>query len=124
MIEVNELRCGNILHYITAEGDILTTTLDWQDIKWISEDPKGFNLVHSPIRLDGDNVIKLGFDFFHKHNLGYKGNSEYLTLSDWFGCIDVFYCNNQIEIYFVHELQNLYYSLTGIELTFSEPKNH
>jgi hypothetical protein len=124
MIDVNELRCGNILHYTTAEGDILNTIIDWQDIKWISEDQKGFNLVHSRIRLDDDNVIKLGFDYFHKHNLGYKGESESFYLSDWYGDISVFYGNEQIEVYFVNELQNLYFAITGIELTFSEPLNH
>ena len=53
---IHDLKCGNILNYDTAEGEILPTVIDWQDLKWLAEDPKGFNLVHSPIRLDEDNV--------------------------------------------------------------------
>ena len=116
---LHDLKCGNILNYDTSEGEILPTVIDWQDLKWLTEDPKGFNLVHSPIRLDEDNVEKLGFQFFHKHNLGYKGESEDLFLSDWLGCIEVFYGGKPLEIYFVHELQNLYYCLTGVMLSLS-----
>ena len=60
---IHDLKCGNILNYDTAEGEILPTVIDWQDLKWLTEDPKGFNLVHSGIRLDDDNVRKLGFDY-------------------------------------------------------------
>lgn len=116
---IHDLKCGNILNYDTAEGEILPTVIDWQDLKWLAEDPKGFNLVHSPIRLDEDNVKKLGFEFFHKHNLGYKGESEDLFLSDWTGCIEVFYRGNPLDIQFVHELQNFYYCLTGVMLSLS-----
>ena len=107
------------MNYDTAEGEILPTVIDWQDLKWLTEDPKGFNLVHSGIRLDDDNVRKLGFDYFHKHNLGYGGESEDLFLSDWNGYIEIFYRGHPVEIYFVHELQNFYYCLTGVMLSLS-----
>jgi hypothetical protein len=113
---LHALKCGNILNYDTAEGEILHTVIDWQDLKWLTEDSIGFNMVHSPIRLNEDVVKKLGFVFFHKHNLGYKGESEDLFLSDWTGEIKVFFGGKPMEIYFVHELQNLYYSLTGMML--------
>ena len=116
---IHDLKCGNILNYDTAEGEILPTVIDWQDLKWLTEDPKGFNLVHSPIRLNADNVKQLGFEFFHKHNLSYKGEMEDLFLSDWSGYIEVFYRGEHIEIYFVHELQNFYYCLTGVMLSLS-----
>jgi hypothetical protein len=51
MIKKEDLRIGNILNYTTSENDIYKTTIDWQDLKWISEDQKGFNLVHDPIPL-------------------------------------------------------------------------
>ena len=31
MIDARELRVGNILHYKTSEGEILPTTIDWQE---------------------------------------------------------------------------------------------
>ena len=43
---IHDLKCGNILNYDTSEGEILPTVIDWQDLKWLTEDPKGFNLVH------------------------------------------------------------------------------
>ena len=58
---IHDLKCGNILNYDTAEGEILPTVIDWQDLKWLTEDPKGFNLVHSPIPLTEELILKFGF---------------------------------------------------------------
>ena len=51
MIQANELRVGNLLNYQTAEGGVVTITTDFNAIQWATEDPKGFNLVHTPIPL-------------------------------------------------------------------------
>ena len=60
-MEARELRIGNILNYDTAEGEILPSVIDWQDLKWISEDTKGFNLVHSAIPLTEEWLLRFGF---------------------------------------------------------------
>lgn len=57
-ISIHDLKCGNILNYATAEGEILPTVIDWQHLKWLTEDPKGFNLVHSGIRLTEEIMLK------------------------------------------------------------------
>ena len=57
---LHDLKCGNVLNYYTAEGEILPTVIDWQDLKWLTEDPKGFNLVHSPIPLTEEHLKKFG----------------------------------------------------------------
>jgi len=50
IFQPNELRVGSQLHYDTGEG-IGITTIDWQDIKWLSEDPHDFSQAHKPIPL-------------------------------------------------------------------------
>lgn len=115
---IHDLKCGNILNYDTAEGEILPTVIDWQDLKWLTEDPKGFNLVHSPVFLSGEWLVKLGFDKtqnekhkvrvglvgddFVKHQMTYQFNRQFI-----------------FKIKYVHELQNLHYSLTGDILSLS-----
>lgn len=115
---IHDLKCGNILNYDTAEGEIMPTVIDWQDLKWLTEDPKGFNLVHSPVNISSEWLEKLGFcktqnqthkvrvcldgDDFIKHQMTYQFNSQFVC-----------------KLKYVHELQNLHYSLTGEMLLLS-----
>lgn len=115
---IHDLKCGNILNYDTAEGDILPTVIDWQDLKWLSEDPKGFNLVHSPIFLNGEWLEKLGFDKIenetHKVRVGLDGD-DFIKNQMTYQFNRQFVC----KVKYVHELQNLHYSLTGVMLSLS-----
>jgi hypothetical protein len=111
---LHDLRCGNVLNYDTAEGEILPTVIDWQDLKWLTEDPKGFNLVHSGIRLTEGTVEKLGFDVIQEgwlglnkftwnvYDRGLRYNGQHLGEPDY-----------------IHDLQNIYYCLTGVMLSLS-----
>lgn len=118
-MKATELRIGNLVNYQTAEGDVLIATIDWQDLKWISEDEKGFNLAHSAIPLTEEWLLKFGFK--------YKGNGLYTYgFKDMFkvNChefgIDFYYGNTYpyfVKPNFVHGLQNLYFALTREELT-------
>ncbi|MFN5833972.1 MAG: hypothetical protein ACK459_09590 [Akkermansiaceae bacterium] len=137
MIKANELRINNILNYTTAENDILPTTLDWQDIKWISEDPKGFNLVHEPIPLTEEWLLKFGF-------IKYEWNDSFFIKTK-FGDLMIQFFKDEIHLFFtnvgadsqgmkmygrkylgnlnstqnvkhVHQLQNLYFALTAQEI--------
>jgi len=111
MIKANELRVGNLLNYQTAEADVVTCQTDFGTIQWATEDPKGFNLVHTPIPLTEEWLVKIGFEkivwddftFFRKKGLD-------IEIHD-----GGFYANRKIEN--VHTLQNLYFALTGEELT-------
>jgi hypothetical protein len=122
MIKANELRINNILNYTTAENDILPTTLDWQDIKWISEDPKGFNLVHEPIPLTEEWLLKFGYkgrkDFKWNGSIvgiQIKDGKFYLGIKDLGNVL----FHSVVEINTVHHFQNLYYFLTNEELSYT-----
>lgn len=64
MIKPQDIRVGSVLLYLTSEGEWMHSVMDWQDIKWISEDPVGFNAVHKPIEIEipYEKTIK----FFHQ----------------------------------------------------------
>ena len=124
-LQSKDLRIGNVLHYTTAENDVLETTIDWQDLKWISEDPKGFNLAHDTIPLSEEWLLKLGFDENYRseftiklelnesQEVGFKRNQNF----GW-----NFYYKGQMisNINFIHQIQNLTFALTEIELTIKE----
>lgn len=119
---IHDLKCGSILDYHTAEGEILPTVIDWQDLKWLTENPKGFNLVHSPIYLSDEWLEKLGLktqsgifeDENHKVRIDYDGD-DFIKGQMTYQLNRRFVC----KIKYVHELQNLHYSLTGETLSLS-----
>jgi len=121
-MKANELRIGNLLNYQTAEGDILTAIIDWQDLKWLSEDEKGFNLVHNPILLTEDWLLKFGFKYSLKlDDFMFKDQNDIFEMQPYKkGFLNsVLWCDNEIlqEVKYAHQLQNLYFSLTGEELS-------
>ena len=127
MIKENELRIGSILNYLTAEGDICLATIDCQDLKWLNEDPKGFNMVHSVIELTPEWLIKFGFEEKERdHSIIYFiginfVTNDYLFDITWIeGYSYPFYRNGYFEIKYVHQLQNLYFALTGEELEVNQ----
>ena len=122
------MKCGNILNYDTAEGEILPTVIDWQDLKWLTEDPKGFNIVHSPIELTNDILVKLGFQLFPSgyycknitsdnfyYTIGRVHDRELRFTMESYGKA----LSTRLKIKYFHELQNLHYSLTGVMLSLS-----
>ena len=113
-MQATEFRIGNLVNYTTAEGDVLSNVIDWQDLKWISEDEKGFNLVHSFIPLTESIFYDLGFLIFPNYN---EKNFVIIEKSTHNG-IHYFIFNTEIK--YVHELQNWYFLFTGEELTLSK----
>ena len=134
-MKATELRIGNLVNYDTAEGDVLLNIIDWQDLKWLSEDEPSFNLVHNPIPLTEEWLLKFGFD---KH--GEFG--EYYRIFNKGLIIDIEDTDNEFIVWvrigddilepllkvgypiayiqYVHQLQNLYFALTNEELTLTK----
>ncbi len=117
MIKPNELICGNTLHYLTAEGDVLPTTIDWQDIQWISENEKDFNTVHRPIQLTEDWLKRFGFErLVGWLDVWRKDGFDRFELTE----IHDEYFFNDTKIEFVHQLQNAFFCIEQTELTPSD----
>ena len=115
-LKATDLRVGNILNYDTPECDMVNIEVRWGHIKWISEDPKGFNLVHSPIPLTEEWLEKFGFvdnnytmDF---KKISFSWSSRIVAT----GVRSGWYCKKHPHIKFVHQLQNIIHALSGQEL--------
>lgn len=118
MIQANELRIGNYVRLsksVTVDENIIKVTP--HDISNAYEqNKKGANSFLQPIPLTEHWLIDFGFeiDWIISHK------DEYFNLfqqgSEYFYTADM--CNhNSIAIDSVHQLQNLYFALTGKELT-------
>lgn len=128
MLRTTELRIDNLVNYTTAKGDVLLNVIEWEDLKWLSEDEQGFNLVHNPIPLTEEWLLRFGF--VKEFNADENSDSFYLK-----DCDDSFYIDYDNSWYigatsygylkgthYVHQLQNLYFALTGEELTLKQDK--
>ena len=134
MIAGNELRTGNIVSIpmcgINAIVEIIgqnhfcvdATNLD------LSYENSDFNLEDADaIDLTGDMLLELGFDTDTYYNY-FKKISEYasLVISMKDGCrggiwesVSVADHDLDINVRYVHQLQNLYFALTGEELSIA-----
>ena len=125
-MEVKEFRTGNLLNYTTAENDILPTRIDWQDLKWLEEDSKGFELAHSKISLTEDILVKIGFkivnhiDGYRFYSFRYKGKGGMCNISIFPNYTRVGNNTSIVHLEYVHQLQNLLLPLIGLDLIFSE----
>ena len=112
-MKANELRIGNLV--------------DW-DEKTIRSKVKGIhpsgNYLHldngwvqlsrcEPILLTEEWLVRFGFEKLTKGGSIYKLKDFHVQD---FSPLGIYECNNHIEIKYVHQLQNLYFALTGEEL--------
>jgi len=130
-ITANQIRTGNYFLYDLRENQEGSgtawepTKLDWQDIKWCEENNEDFNRVHMPIPINEEWAKKLGYKY-------YNGKTDGDMTMDFGGKLDIDFVKGVIKVKshyetelmyrtlhaveFVHEIQNLYFALTGIEL--------
>ncbi len=146
-MKANELRIGNAVEYhmVDTFGPIdewIETSIDWEDLKGLSQHEDSFNEWHQPIPLTEEWLLRFGFE---KHESKIIDSysisiSRYKTLKDL--CVTIQFGNEYISIregeqdspsttdivttlingdihgrpFYVHQLQNLYFALTGEEL--------
>jgi hypothetical protein len=117
-VTVNELRIGNWLRGYNFDGSAHKVT--GNEIFDAYNDPDDFNAV--PVILTSEILDKCGFVksidgivFYTKGDISFEWYGTKLHFTD--GCMG-------IDIYYLHQLQNLYFALTGEELKveMSEPK--
>lgn len=105
----NEFRIGNL---ITMNGKVcrIAKITDKKVHKYIS-----------PIPLTENWLLKLGFEFdtitFSKGLLMFSPSSNWDKSAVWYGTLT--HGRIDVEMKYVHQLQNLYFALTGIELQLS-----
>lgn len=73
-----------------------------------------------PIPLTEEWLVKFGFEQYNNTNHYYYSNESYIVkINSEFGYL--FYSIDHKPIKYVHQLQNLYFSLTGEELEITKP---
>lgn len=125
MIQANELRVGNyILKSLkSGQGRKIESKTGCQDIVRIFENTGSFN--YEPITLTENWLLRFGFEkkvnnfgqWFNKgvYLLEYQFISDSYTLRKSINKDESILLNDKVK--YVHQLQNLYFALTGTELT-------
>lgn len=121
MIAPQELRLGN---KVIRNG--IVVTVDYQTFWNVEKYPDQYQ----PIELTEDWLLKMGFDLLHfgKFRKVYDLlKDSRFGYSDNFGLANIesavtFGCKDFTHVKYVHQLQNLYFALTGEELTIKEQK--
>lgn len=110
-----ELRIGNIL--AEKDNDIFELSGFYLHQLTIEENTKGIITSHKPVLLTKEWLLKLGF---FKYNNAYvlekpKENTMDFSFSVW---QDMTYNSSEfpVKLDYVHQLQNLYFALSGYEL--------
>jgi hypothetical protein len=122
MIDTRELRIGNWVEYshnpLDDEGNIewRPTRIDYNDISYLCQYPDEDD--YRPIPLTEEILLKAGFrETIH----GFTNDVlrlGYITTDDYYQCILTPQGNRWllIPMQYLHQLQNLYFALTGQEL--------
>jgi hypothetical protein len=123
-MEANELRLGNLCEYFiqdNVEKDYwVKNKIDIQDLELCLKEKEYFNKLYQPIPLTPEILEKCGF-YFEKHWYKRIANLDFFICS--LGNMDEFYllqfgsCGIMPPCKYLHQLQNLYFALTGEELT-------
>ena len=116
-MKAEELRIGNYIYYSSevSKDELMTVSIGTFGLMLYNSDQL------SPIPLTEEWLLKFGFESdeitfeFNGFTLGwYKGDKMYYLPT---GQISL---RHKKEIEYVHQLQNLYFALTGEELTIKE----
>jgi hypothetical protein len=125
-MEAKELRIGNYVHYHIVDN--LDERKEWYEVNEVDIDDIYTILIGkaddlSPIPLTEENLFNLGFSVYSvrkKYTIfcknGDPNNRIHSTNNGFYYKI---YNATKI-IYYVHELQNLYFAKTGRELIFAK----
>ena len=111
MIKANELRIGNILYSNLTERNFACTS---EDIYNLSIDCNANNANYIPLTKEW--LLKAGFERLFPTGSTYSLRD--FNVSD-FGENGIYHYDVKQPIKYVHQLQNLYFSIIGEELVFS-----
>jgi hypothetical protein len=122
-LQANELRIGNRVEYILDEGKLNREEYYWhlniinaEDILWLS---KNYDTNYRPIPLTEKWLLKFGFK---KESDSFYRKKESNLIEVLFHDNGIMVTNQSVSlnhIQYIHQLQNLYFALTGFELTIN-----
>lgn len=113
MIKANEIRLGN--YVVSIENNIYQ--IDEHDFEYTHN---GCISDINPIPLTEEWLTKFGFVFGIELQDFVKGKHQFIELNclcGYFSENDIFYYAEKTKLKYVHQLQNLYFAITGEELT-------
>ena len=126
---LDDLKCGSIVDYDTKneESGVEYAVIDWNHLRMITGNHEAFNSIYSAARLSEFWMMEFGFrpgngQPYSKWIDEYENTSLIVHVVDE-QCFFVGICKNKEIIWttsrikYVHELQNIYHSITGIMLT-------
>jgi hypothetical protein len=136
MIQANELRIGSSIEYFTPELEWVLKTVDVEDILQHVKSNDFIKEYYRPISITEEWLLKLGFERIEFDDIISFWTIEfsdgyYLEFNIMIGytSISIKEVNNIVgdttiylktNIEYVHQLQNIYFALTGEELIIKE----
>lgn len=139
MIQPEELRLGNLLHFHQDNGEIKVIQVTLATLEFILTEPEKFNKLHTPIKLNEEQLNRLGFDDedYKEHYIGIDiGNSDFCLTKSSHPDMPIGKCPDQyffqckyggwprIKVFaYVHSLQNFFYAMYENDLVYQYPKN-
>jgi hypothetical protein len=120
-LTAKDLRIGNIIHFDDIEEGQVETKITWDDLKWASVNEKTFNEFHKPIPLTEELLLRFGGKKVNNSDWFIKfGGIEFYCRHNkfWYSSIGSVYLSDRVQ--FVHQLQNLYYSICNQELQLNQ----
>lgn len=126
MVEAREIRTGNMLSFYSDDesGHWVKSEMDWSDIKWCDEKPEEFNKFHKAIPLTEGLLERFGFVGSDDDGLWEKETEPLFKIQcmypneTWAHIWDGAFTGANVE--YAHQLQNLFYALTGEELELKD----
>ncbi len=118
-MKASELRIGN---YIRRKSTGEEFAIDVMKIALIdAENIDAYEKSFDPIQLTQEWLLRFGFGKSDEHELGHNTDEQFGFYYDWHFKRFRIECANSVDvpmkhIQFVHQLQNLYFALTGEEL--------
>lgn len=123
MIKAEELRIGNWVSNIHTNEDYQLTPQRWINLlrHFYPKDDCGVSMCYiKPIPLTEEWLIKLGF-VSNPYQDRYEQKEIYIDFDKIKGSLMLWESRSGVVVETVHQLQNLYYALTGTELDIKQP---
>lgn len=121
MIDARELRIGNWVKYTTGEEGQVISITEYGAAITLDREYMGAD-EYDPIHLNPEILEKCGFKYADAPVHAYADSKHMCYEHKNGGVVFIPFCTSDadchIHIQYLHQLQNLYYSLTNTELNF------